>query len=116
METKERIMPDKAVTLIDLDDIIRTRAGKKAKYIPGFLINGLKRLIHQDFINEYLRQGYVGVDFCEHTLAYLDVKVKVDGKHFRFIPKIYFCVQPSVGSHRRGDFGNGARPSLRRED
>ena len=72
-------MPDKAVTLIDLDDIIRTRAGKKAKYIPGFLINGLKRLIHQDFINEYLRQGYVGVDFCEHTLAYLDVKVKVDG-------------------------------------
>ena len=48
METKERIMPDKAVTLIDLDDIIRTRAGKKAKYIPGFLINGLKRLIHQD--------------------------------------------------------------------
>ena len=51
METKERIMPDKAVTLIDLDDIIRTRAGKKAKYIPGFLINGLKRLIHQDFIN-----------------------------------------------------------------
>ena len=41
METKERIMPDKAVTLIDLDDIIRTRAGKKAKYIPGFLINGL---------------------------------------------------------------------------
>ena len=46
METKERIMPDKAVTLIDLDDIIRTRAGKKARYIPGFLINGLKRLIH----------------------------------------------------------------------
>lgn len=79
METKERIMPDKAVTLIDLDDIIRTRVGKKARYIPGFLINGLKRLIHQDFINEYLRQGYVGVDFCEHTLAYLDVKVKVDG-------------------------------------
>ena len=52
---------------------------EEAKYIPGFLINGLKRLIHQDFINEYLRQGYVGVDFCEHTLAYLDVKVKVDG-------------------------------------
>ena len=66
METKERIMPDKAVTLIDLDDIIRTRAGKKAKYIPGFLINGLKRLIHQDFINEYLRQGYVGVHKSQH--------------------------------------------------
>ena len=44
METKERIMPDKAVTLIDLDDIIRTRAGKKAKYIPGFLINSFIRI------------------------------------------------------------------------
>lgn len=72
-------MPDKAVTLINLDDIIRNRAGKKAKYIPGFVINWLKRLIHQDFINDYLRQGYVGVDFCEHAVAYLDVKVNVEG-------------------------------------
>ncbi len=72
-------MPDKAVTLIDLDKIVRSRAGNKARYIPRCLISGLKRLIHQDFINEYLRRGYVGVDFCENTLKYLDVKVKVEG-------------------------------------
>ena len=72
-------MPDKAVTLIDLDRVVKSRAGKKAKYIPHFLVNGLKRLIHQDFINGYLKQGYVGVDFCENALRYLDVKVKVEG-------------------------------------
>ena len=47
---------------IDIDDIIRKKAGSKSKYIPHFLINLLKRIIHQDFINTYLRQGYVGVD------------------------------------------------------
>lgn len=72
-------MPDKATTLIDLDRIVRERAGNKAKFIPKFLVNWLKRTIHQDFINEYLRRGYVGVDFCEHCLEYLDVKVEVEG-------------------------------------
>ncbi len=72
-------MADKSVTLIDLDNIVRTRAGNKAKYIPRFVINGLKKLIHQDFINEYLKEGHVGVDFCENTLRYLDVKVTVEG-------------------------------------
>lgn len=72
-------MQDKVITEIDLDAIVRDRAGKKAKYVPQFLVNYLKRLIHQDFINEYLRQGYVGVDFCEHTLQYLGVDVEVVG-------------------------------------
>lgn len=64
--------------LIDLDKVVRDRAGKKAKYVPRFLINRLKRLIHQDFINGFLKEGYVGVDFCEHSLKYLDVKVEVE--------------------------------------
>lgn len=72
-------MSDKAVTLIDLDRIVRSRAGNKAKFIPDFLVNWLKRIVHQDFINEYLKQGYVGVDFCENALKYLDVDVKVEG-------------------------------------
>ena len=72
-------MPEKAIALIDLDRIVRSRAGNKAKYIPGFLVDWLKRLIHQDFINNYLKQGYVGVDFCENALRYLDVKVTVEG-------------------------------------
>lgn len=72
-------MPDNTLTLIDLDKVVRERAGSKAKFIPGFLIEWLKRIVHQDFINEYLKQGYVGVDFCEHCLEYLDVKVEVEG-------------------------------------
>ncbi len=76
---EEKDMPENAITLIDLDQIVRNRAGKKAKYIPGFLIRWLKCLVHQDFINEYLRRGYVGVDFCEQCLRYLDVGIDVEG-------------------------------------
>ena len=54
---------------IDLDEIIRSRAGTKAKFIPNFLINWLKKLIHQDFVNEYLRRGNEGVSFCTKALA-----------------------------------------------
>ena len=39
---------------IDLDEIIRKKAGSKSKYIPRFLVNWLKRIIHQEFINTYL--------------------------------------------------------------
>jgi len=49
---------------INIDKIVRDRAGKKAKYIPRWLTRLLERVIHQEFINIYLRRGRVGVDFC----------------------------------------------------
>ena len=67
-------------TEIDLDAIIRERAGRKARYIPQFAVNWLKRLIHQDFINEYLRRGREGVDFCHGVLDYVGADVTVEGR------------------------------------
>ena len=51
--------------LIDIDQILRAKAGKKAKYVPPFVVSYLKRIVHQDEINEFLTQveGKVGVDF-----------------------------------------------------
>ena len=72
-------MQDNTITEIDLEQIIRSRAGSKAKYIPKWAVNALKRLIHQDFINEFLRRGHVGVDFCEECIRYLDANIKVRG-------------------------------------
>ena len=53
---------------IDIDKIVRERAGKKAKWIPRWFTRWLEAFVHQDFINEFLRQGYEGVDFCEKTV------------------------------------------------
>ena len=49
-------MTERQPQVLDLEQIIRSRAGKKAKYIPRFLIEGFKKLAHQDFINGYLKE------------------------------------------------------------
>ena len=64
---------------IDIDRIVRSRAGKKAKWIPRWLTRWLEKFIHQDYINGYLRQGREGVDFCEGVLEHLGVELTVEG-------------------------------------
>ena len=65
------------VTAIDIEAIIKSRAGHRAKYIPRFV--WLRRFIHEDFINEFLRQQYMGVDFCVKSLEYIGATVEVKG-------------------------------------
>lgn len=72
-------MTERQPQILDLEQIIRSRAGSKAKYIPQFLINWFKRMAHQDYINGYLKEGYVGVEFCENCLKYLGVELEVLG-------------------------------------
>jgi putative hemolysin len=64
---------------LDIEAVIKAKAGAKADRIPRFLIKWFKKFIHIDFINEYLEQGYVGVDFCEHTIEYLGVNLEISG-------------------------------------
>ncbi|MBR6459932.1 MAG: hypothetical protein IKS49_07270, partial [Actinomycetaceae bacterium] len=66
-------------TEIDIEKIVRQRLGKKARWIPGFVFGWLRKLIHEEFLNVYIRKGYVGVDFCEHCLEYLNATLKVEG-------------------------------------
>ncbi len=61
---------------IDIGKIVRERGGKD---IPRFLVRWMERFIHQDFINDFLTQGYEGTEFCRKCLEYLDVKIDVKG-------------------------------------
>ncbi len=67
--------------LIDVDRILHAKAGKKAKYVPRFVVSYLKRIIHQDEINEFLIsvEGKVGIDFLEEGMHFLDTKLEVKG-------------------------------------
>lgn len=65
---------------IDIDKIVRERAGKRAWLIPKWLTRLLARVIHQDFINTYLREGRQGVDFCKGVVEYVGAEVTVEGK------------------------------------
>ena len=67
---------------IDIDQILKGKMGAKAKYVPSFLVNWLKRIAHQDEVNAFLWESRdkVGVDWLEATMKYLDVKLEVKGR------------------------------------
>lgn len=65
--------------ILDIEQVIRNKAGKKADRIPKFVINWFKKFMHLDFINDFLKEGYVGVEFCEKGLEYLGVEIEVEG-------------------------------------
>ncbi len=73
-------MSDESVSRIDIERIVKQRAGAKAGRIPGFVFGLLRRLVHEDFVNRYLEEGRTGVDFCRGTLDYLGVRLDVKGR------------------------------------
>ena len=74
-------MAEKSMFLVDIDKVVREKAGKKADRIPRFLISYLKRIVHQDEINAFLTRvaDKTGVDFLEACVEYLDIRLEVEG-------------------------------------
>ena len=72
---------EKAPFQIDIDEILRSKAGPKAKRIPRFIVSWLKRRLHQDQVNDFLRiiGDKQGVPWLKGCLDYLDTKVEVKG-------------------------------------
>lgn len=66
---------------IDIDRILADKLGARAKYVPRFLVNRLKRIIHQDEINEFLKgEGdKQGVPWVEDAVSYLGMRLTVRG-------------------------------------
>lgn len=75
-------MADDNLFLIDIDKILREKAPKQSKYIPRFVVSYLKRIVHQDELNVFLRESKdkVGVDFLKACLDFLDAGLVVKGE------------------------------------
>lgn len=67
---------------IDLDNILRSKMGAKAKWIPRPLVWWLKRIIHQDEVNKYLWESrhLQGTEWLEECVRYLDATLDIVGK------------------------------------
>ena len=74
-------MSDTSNFLIDIDSILQQKMGKKARYVPRFVTAYLKRIVHQDELNEFLLRvaDKKGVDFLEECMGFLDAKLDVRG-------------------------------------
>ena len=75
-------MSEKIEKTIDIDNILKSKMGGKAKYVPRFASAWLKHIVHQDQVNEFLHSArdLKGVPWLDATLKYLDITLKVEGK------------------------------------
>ena len=67
---------------IDIEKILKGKMGAKAKYVPPFLVSWLKRIAHQDEVNDFLweNRDKVGTEWLEECVRYLDMTLVVKGK------------------------------------
>ena len=67
---------------IDIKKVLQSKMGARAKFVPGFLVNWLKRVVHEDEVNAYLwdSRDKSGVDWLEECVRYLDMTLDIKGK------------------------------------
>ena len=67
---------------IDIEKVLQSKMGAKARFVPGFLVNWLKRIVHEDQVNAYLwdSRDKSGVDWLEDCMQYLDMTLDLKGK------------------------------------
>lgn len=72
---------NKNAKFIDVRKIIRDKNPRLLKIIPWFIINYLKRIIHEDEINEFIesKKQYKGIEFAEAIIELFKLKVIVSG-------------------------------------
>lgn len=61
---------------IDVEKMIKAKFGPKT---PRLVIWYAKKILHEDWLNNFFRRGYTGVEFGEEVLKYLRVTVNVEG-------------------------------------
>lgn len=90
-------MDDKTIFTVDVEQILREKAGANARRVPRFVLSWLKKIVHQDEVNQFLEQSshLSGVEWLEACVEYLDMKLDVsgrenlpasdDGRHYTFV-------------------------------
>ena len=66
---------------IDIDKILRSKMGNKAKFVPSLLVAWLKHIIHQDEVNRFLWESrrLTGTEWLEECVRYLDMTLEMVG-------------------------------------
>lgn len=66
---------------IDIKHLIASKNPRLAKWLPGFVIRYLKRILHEDEINEFLSKNkeVKNIDFCDAAVKFLEMKIEIIG-------------------------------------
>jgi len=76
------ILKDQEIEKFDIKKVFYEKSPRIARLMPGFIYAYLKRILHQDFINDYLgRHGdKMGLDFMEAAYQEFNVDMKILGE------------------------------------
>ena len=66
---------------IDIDKILEDKMGSKAKFVPSFAVNWLKRILHEDEVNKFLwdSRSLTGTEWLTECVRYLDMTLQIEG-------------------------------------
>lgn len=66
---------------INIRKLIKSKNPKLLKWLPGFVVRYLERILHQDEINQFLidHKDRYDIDFCHAVMEYFKITVIVDG-------------------------------------
>ena len=66
---------------IDIDAILAAKAGKKARYVPRFLVSYLKKIVHQNEVNAFLlaNKDKKDLEFIDEFMKYFNNSFEVHG-------------------------------------
>lgn len=67
---------------VDIENILRSKLGKKANFLPKVLVEWLKRIVHQDEVNAFLwdSRHLTGTEWLEECVRYLDMTLELEGE------------------------------------
>ncbi len=67
---------------LDIDEVFRKKNPGLYKMAPGFIINYLKRIIHQDELNYIMKtfKDLQGLDFVNAVLGYFEIETTIIGE------------------------------------
>jgi RNA recognition motif-containing protein len=73
---------DKEIKLIDVESVLYSKNPSLRKTVPSLIVNYLKKIVHQDELNEFLKQyGHLkNAELIYSGLKYFNIKYTVSGK------------------------------------
>jgi len=68
--------------LLDVEKVLKDKNPAVLKWMPGFVLGYIKRVLHQDEVNRVLKknENKFGYDFCVAILNEYNIKVEVEGE------------------------------------
>jgi putative hemolysin len=66
---------------IDIEKVLKSKMGPKAKWVPGFAVSWLRRIVHEDTVNGFLweARNLKGTPWLEACMRHLNATIEVEG-------------------------------------